>query len=263
MSAPNPSRQRSALKLLDGLFHDPKNVFFIHYSCESFYDRPQGRSARVTSIAVRNLASGQTKTFSIHKSAEEKEVPFAEIDACYDNLEKDLLKNYFSHISKMSTSWFVHWNMRDENYGFSAIEHRGRVLGVKPEVVSDDRKLDLSRTLIDIYGTGYIGHPRLETLLAKNDVRPLDFLSGKAEAEAFEKKEYWKLHLSTLRKVDVLADVATRAHDRHLKTETKWWALHGGRLRDVVEWMTIHPYVVAAAIVTGLTGFAITLWQIS
>ncbi len=60
----------------------------INYSCESFYDRSEGQTPRVTSIAVRNYASGQTESFSIHKVAELNRVEFAEIDKNYDVLEK-------------------------------------------------------------------------------------------------------------------------------------------------------------------------------
>ncbi len=64
-------RRKDALKAIDQLEARRDNVLVIHYSCESFYDTQDGRTARVTSIAVRNLSTGQTSSFSIHKSAEE------------------------------------------------------------------------------------------------------------------------------------------------------------------------------------------------
>lgn len=63
MSAPNPARQKTALASLDRLFADAANVWIIHYSCESFYERPEGRSPRITSIALRMLDSAQTVSF--------------------------------------------------------------------------------------------------------------------------------------------------------------------------------------------------------
>jgi len=47
-------------------------AWVIHYSCESFYDRPNGASPRITSIAVRKLDSGQTLSFSILSIGVEK-----------------------------------------------------------------------------------------------------------------------------------------------------------------------------------------------
>jgi len=78
-TAPNPKRQKEARERLDSLFSDRSNVWVIHYSCESFYDRPNGASPRITSLAVRSLDSAQTHSFSIHQVAERLKVPFDEI----------------------------------------------------------------------------------------------------------------------------------------------------------------------------------------
>ena len=59
-------RLRKARKQLTEINEKRGNVVVIHYSCESFYDRSDGTSPRITSIAVRNLATGQTESFSIH-----------------------------------------------------------------------------------------------------------------------------------------------------------------------------------------------------
>ncbi len=194
------------------MFADAPNTWVIHYSCESFYNRPNGASPRITSIAVRRLDSGQTLSFSIHQVAEERGVPFAEIEAHYDALERQMLGAFYAHVGGHRGMRYLHWNMRDINYGFAAIEHRFRVLKGEPVVVDDDKKIDLARLFIDIYGVGYVGHPRLENLLEKNSIKPRDFLTGPQEAEAFENRNYVGLHQSTLRKVDVIANIAQRAH---------------------------------------------------
>ncbi|MBC1300093.1 hypothetical protein GNF11_35475 [Nostoc sp. UCD122] len=62
------------------------DVIVIHYSCESFYDRPDGSSPRITSIAVRNLESGQTTSFSIHQVAERKGFSAIALEQHYDQL---------------------------------------------------------------------------------------------------------------------------------------------------------------------------------
>jgi hypothetical protein len=46
--------------------------------------------------------------------------------------------------------------------------------------------MDLSRPLVELYGVGYIGHPRLEKLIELNHITTGDFMTGKQEAEAFE-----------------------------------------------------------------------------
>jgi hypothetical protein len=91
MSGPNPTRQNAGWRTLDQLFRDSANCWVIHYSCESFYDRPEGRSPRITSIAVRKLDTAQTLSFSIHRLAERRKIPFSDIEGHYDNLERAML----------------------------------------------------------------------------------------------------------------------------------------------------------------------------
>ena len=71
--------RKEALRRLRELDDRRDSVVVIHYSCESFYDRPDRSTPRVTSIAVRNLGSGQTESFSIHKVAELKAIAAANI----------------------------------------------------------------------------------------------------------------------------------------------------------------------------------------
>jgi hypothetical protein len=155
---------------------------------------------------------------------------------------------------------YLHWNMRDINYGFQALEHRYRVLGGEPYVIEDDRKFDLPRLLIDIYGVGYIGHPRLEKLLERNNIRPLDFLSGRQEAEAFENRNFVALHQSTLRKVHVIANIATRACDRDLRSNTTWWEMHGGRVRTALSWMAENRTFQLIAGLASIAGLVLAIW---
>ena len=256
MTTPSPRRQRDALKALDDLFTNDENVFVIHYSCESFHDRERGRSPRITSIALRKLDSAQTTSFSIHQAAEVNSVPLDDIEGHYDNLEKDMLNRFFSHLSGFQGMKYLHWNMRDANYGFQAIEHRFRVLCGKDAslyVVDDKYKIDLARLLQDIYGSNYIEHPRMEKLIRKNGIALLDFLPGYKEAKAFEDRDFAALHLSTLRKVDVIANIALRAHDRNLKTNTTWWGMRGGRLVALLKWIGEHPLYAFVGVLASIT----------
>lgn len=215
----------------------------IHYSCESFYDIKDGRTPRVTSIAVRQLSSGQTASFSIHKSAELKGVAQPDIEAKYDELEKDMLTHFFTFLKTKPDHLFVHWNMRDINYGFQAIEHRFAVLKGEPSIISDDKKLDLARELIAVFGVKYAPHGksgRLHSLMELNHITAKDVLTGAGEAEAFEKQEYVKLHQSTLRKVDVIANLLDRTLDGSLKTNASWREVNGIHPSVLVEFVTQH-----------------------
>ncbi len=243
--------RKKALERLDDLGKRSETVLVIHYSCESFYDTTEGQTPRVTSIAVRNLQSGQTESFSIHKIAEQTRVPFDEIDSNYDELERAMLDEYFEFVRTRQGYIWVHWNMRDINYGFIAIEHRYRALGGNPIQIEESKKFDLARELISIYGVGYAGHPRLQSIVQKNKIANRDFLSGQEEAEAFQGKEYLRLHQSTLRKVDIMANLFERAADRTLKTNSTWQEVYGVSPKVIVELINEH-WITSLLILIGL-----------
>ena len=228
-------RIKKGKRSIQDIFESSSNVLVVHYSCESFYDIKDGRTPRITSIAVRYLESAQTISFSIHKIAEKCKVSFGEIECHYDELEKTMLDDYFAFVEKHQQYKWVHWNMRDANYGFAAIEHRYEVLEGKPFLIPDVNKWDLSRLLVDIYGVDYIEHPRLEKLIEKNKITVKDFLTGRQEADAFGNKEYVRLHQSTLRKADVLSSILYKVHDVSLETNTKWFRQYGISVQGIYE----------------------------
>ena len=150
-------RHREARKQLAEVFEKEDRVLSIHYSCESFYDRGEAESPRITSIAVRNLATAQTKSFSIHQIAERdgKVLP-EQIDGHYDQLEKGMLGEFFSYAKNHEEYLWLHWNMRDANYGFEALEHRFKVHDGTPFGIPESFRRDLARLLIELYGVNYI-----------------------------------------------------------------------------------------------------------
>lgn len=221
------NKRKRAIDELKEFHKHPSNLLVIHYSCESFYDIKDGRTPRITSIAVRFFDTVQTHSFSIHKVAERQGVPISEIEIHYDSLEKKMLDEYYSFVKEHKHCKWIHWNMRDINYGFYAIDHRYQVLGGKPFVIGNENKYDLGRKIIEMYSNKLIGHPRLEKLIEKNNMTAKDFLSGKDEALAFENKEFVKLHQSTLRKVDILQSLVERIIDNELLTNARWFDMYG------------------------------------
>ena len=293
-------RERSkSRKKLNDIYDESINAYLIHYSCESFY-APSGQlgvinSTRVTSIAIRNLKSAQTKSWSIHKSAElmkqlsaldqiiQINAPLLsqvagtqanisstninQISNFLDPLERDMLDGYFSFVSTHSDSTFIHWNMRDDNYGFSALEHRYRVLGGTPTIIQDNRKFDLARELVTLYGLKYAPHKspkgrkgRLMSIIELNNISDVDALQGTEEAEAFVKGDFIKLHQSTLRKVDVFAGVFDRTHDKSLKTNAGFIDKYGIHPVALIEVAKNNP-VFSALIFLPTIGIAILKYE--
>lgn len=232
--------RQKALSELRDLADSPRSLLVIHYSCESLFNRPQDATPRITSLAIRNYGSGQTTSFSIHKIAEIDHIPYADIAASYDKLEKQMLDEYFAFVRAHKDVHWLHWNMRDISFGFQAIEHRYKVLEGNPEVIPDENKHNLAGLLIDIYGVHYAKHPRLTTLIELNDISKEDYLPGPEEAKAFEKKEYIKLHQSTLRKVDIFPNILGRVLDGKLKTQASFLELYGLTPKDIGYWLKDH-----------------------
>jgi len=162
-------RKQAKIRLTE-LMSKSDQVIVIDYSCESFYNRPNGSSPRITSIAVRNLESGQTTSFSIHQVAEREGYSANALEQHYNQLEKLMLNEFYDYVCRHGSHIWLHWNMRDINYGFPAIAHRYKVFQGDPEQVSESKLVDLSRLLISIYGVGYIPHPRLKNLVEKNRI---------------------------------------------------------------------------------------------
>lgn len=241
-------KRNAALKRVAELDLKSDACVVIHYSCESFYDKTDGRTPRVTSIAIRNLASAQTESFSIHKVAEQRHIEFTSIEQNYDSLEREMLDEFYNHLSRLKHCSWIHWNMRDINYGFAAIDHRYKVLGGTPTEIPEEKKFDLAKGLIDIFNSHYIEHPRLENLIKHNNIAAKDFLTGKAEAEAFESKDFIPLHQSTLRKVDLMAAIFEKLADGSLKTKAKWRDIYGLSPDSLVAYVKQHWIISAFGI---------------
>jgi hypothetical protein len=224
------ARRKRALLRLGELQAHEEHAHVIHYACESFDDRPDGTSPRITSIAVRTLETEKTYSFSIHQVAELSDGTLAEVDDQYDKLERRMLDEFFEFLRMHASDRWLHWNMRDAKYGFPAIAHRYQVLGGIPIAIQDSRQCNLASTLIDLYSVHYSPNPRFRSLIKLNNISELDFMDGPEEATAFAAGDFVKLHHSTLRKVDNIATIYERIGNGTLRTHARRRDVYGGLL---------------------------------
>lgn len=250
---------KKAKAIFKKIAENPENYLIIHYSCESFYDISDGRTPRITSIAVHDFDSAQTDSFSIHKVAEKKNISMDDIESKYDALEKETLTDFFEYVTEHKPQKWIHWNMCDINYGFQAIEHRYEVLGGTATNIDNSKKIDLAHLLIQFYGCKYISHPRMKKLVDYNSITAKDYLSGQDEADAFNKKEYIKLHMSTLRKVKIFANILSSVNQNTLKVEAKWHNIYGASIQGACDycsskwWGRILGFVLSTGFGIGLS----------
>lgn len=95
-------KRREAKLKLAKINDSRETVLIIHYSCESFYDKTDGKSPRITSIAIRYMSSGQTMSYSNHQIAERKNVQISQIEERYDEFEKEMLDDNFDFVRSHS-----------------------------------------------------------------------------------------------------------------------------------------------------------------
>lgn len=211
------------MKAKDKITFLDKNInqlLAIHYSCQNLNDNNEGYSPRITSIAVLHLGSSTMHSFSIHLIAEVNKIPRDQIDSHYDDLEAQMLRDFYDFVKEHQDHYWLHWNMSNINYGFETIEHRFRVLtGEVPPKVDDSKKYNLSSLISAIYGSNYVDHPKLPNLMELNGGKHRDFLTGKEEVDAFERKEYIKLHKSTMCKVYFFQSIFHKLVHRKVKTQ--------------------------------------------
>lgn len=232
------TERAEGLQLLKDILKNKNKSVVIHYSCESFVTT-HGRTPRVTSICMRYLGTAQTKSFSIHLQAQFDQKDFNNLSiADYDDLEKKMLDEFYEFAEQHKDFKWIHWNMRNSNYGFEAIANRYRILGGQAFEIDEDRKYDFPRILGKIYTYGYEKNKpdgRLLNLANRNNITTIDALKGVDESTAFDSKEYLKLHKSTLRKVDIIDSIIDRVDKDELIVSATTIHIYGLTIPGIIE----------------------------
>ena len=253
MPLPNPARQKAARDKLDQIFANPEQVFAIHYACQSFYQDNQIASTRIGCISLRQIASGQVTTFSIAKMAELYRLSPADIPPRWNALERTMLGEFYEFIRTTRTARYLHWNMRDDTFGFGALAHRFEVLGGRPEDIPEHNRIDLARLLHELYGDHYVAaRSKLDALAKRNGLVSSDMLPGAEEAAALEQGQFRLVQMSTQSKVKLISDIASRTHDKTLRTDAGIVATHGVPVRLMIRRLIENPgYTIASGMVGG------------
>lgn len=229
--------RKNGLTKLKEIDEHKNDYLVIHYSCESFYGL-KGKSPKITSIAIENLEHGQAQLFAIYKTAEKMEIEFEQITDRYPDIEKSMLDDFFTYVSKNESKKWLHWNMRDSIFGFKALEHRYEVLGGDPEKIHDSNQINIASLLKKVYGPEYVADPKMHTLMEKNNLTPKHYLNGQDESKAFENAEYYELSLSTSGKVRMFSQIVNLAVDSKLLVDTPKKQLYGTSLQGYWQWFT-------------------------
>jgi hypothetical protein len=249
----------SSRSFINEIRQRPENFYVIHYSCQSLYDDNDALSPRITSIAITHFATEQTVSFSTHAIAEELHIPREEVRDRFDEVERQLLTQFYAFIRDRRDKYWVHWNMRNLTYGFEHLEHRYRVLGGNDApIIPVERRLNLNDLLSHRYGSGYAAHPKMKSLMELNGGIHRHFLTGEEEVQAFRNNEFIRMHNSTLSKVGFLHLVIRRLVSGKLHTASKGWGITLDRLFESRVAKTIG--LIGTTVTIGVGGWQTLLW---
>ena len=248
----NTKEAKAKLKKLRGEMH---KTLVVHFSCENLSDKNEGYSPRITSIAVQHVDSETTHSFSIHLVAERDKIERVDIEQSYDALEAKMLKDFYQFVEQHRTFNWLHWNMKNINYGFETLEHRYRVLTQEeaelPRVL-DENRFNLSALLLGFYGDNCVSKSgRMGQFIQLNGGSPRNFLGGKDEVEAFRNKEYVKMHASTLCKVETFKRLFLLLLDNKVKTQRSNFP---NKVNRAMESLPVKLLSLVAIVVTLITG---------
>jgi len=216
-------------KKIAAILENRDDVFTIHYACESF---DASNTPRITSISIQNLSTGESKSFNLHVEALKKQYDINRLTKVeLDASERALLQNFYKFVKAQKCSW-VHWNMKNSKYGFDALKNRYEILNPQktaPNIRIQDR-YDLSLLLKKLYGSTFETCETKGKLLnlARRNCFPLEgMLTGRREADAFDKKDFQAVMASSQAKAETIGLIAKAAGENRLKVATSIIEIYG------------------------------------
>jgi len=136
---------------------DKPNLHIIHYSCGEFLANNAGPPP-VFNIAVQEPVGGNITSFG----------------TSHRENELDELARFSDYVAKHKDAFYLHFNMRDDQYGFEAIARRHRELAkktdasCKPHVPPIKNRIDLKALFQRKYGDNFVEHKRFNEILRLN-----------------------------------------------------------------------------------------------
>jgi hypothetical protein len=176
------------------------------YYTEPWADAP-ARTPSPVMIAALDWATGAEDVFAWHLIAERELIPAEEILARRDFLEQRLLQEFAGYVRGNRKVRWLHWGLRKTQYGFPALLHRAKVLGVDDLDIPDGRRIDLADYLKQLFGEGYIKDPRLEHLIRRNRLNDHQLLNAEELTTAFRAGDYARMLASLQRKLGCIAHI--------------------------------------------------------
>lgn len=236
-------RERAyAQACLAAVCETPEHAFSIHYALQRLRRNALADAPPVAAIAAYNIGTGKEHVFSIKSAADSAGIDLSKQPqpAQMATLEYNLLFAFNDFLASHRDRLFIHWYMRDERFGFAALEQRYRAalssisatlygprsapaaapFGFAPKPsqfpvrIDDDHRIDLALALRQLFGIGPVG---LRDLAQANGLSLADMIEGINEPSAFAVGNHAHLSWSSMSKARIIARLTQLAHRGAIK----------------------------------------------
>lgn len=254
-------RRRQALQAITSLTSVRGEVLAIQYSRNPSYNG-EDFSPMITSIVIKSLDNRISEIFAIHLEADLVNCSNSEIEGLYPELELSMLKRYNNFLRNHRNHQWLHWDMIDVEYSFSAIKHRYMKLAGEQDSnkfyeIPTNRKHNICDTLIELYGSKYsIGIDQFARLIKLNnsDVIHPDYLSPVQESDEFNHNNYQAVVKSLRCKVDFICRFVDLITEKRIAVDER-------NRYAVFIFVISHPIFNLVGWIVGILSFLFSLFQ--
>ena len=226
MKSNSINAHKEAKIILSDYVKKKSNYMFIHFARQNCFEDAYEKGPRIIAIVVMNAASEQTMAFSLKKSAEKYGSNFWGVnDSEKDIIEQDMLQSFFEYAKSNAEKTWLHWNMKNNNFGFSAIEERYKSLGGTPFPFEEGKLVNISVLLKKKYGHNFaqdcmyngksVG--KMYDIFTLNKMQDVNILNGEQEVKEYILKNIMSIELSVVGKLKAFQKIMEKAADDDLK----------------------------------------------
>lgn len=229
------NEHRESNKIISDYVKRKSDYLFIHYARQNCFSDAYEKGPRVVAIGAMNANSEQFVVFSLKKSADKQGKSFFELsDSEKDIIESSMLQDFFEYVENNKDKVWLHWNMKNNNFGFSAIEDRFRMLNGNPIHFEEGKLINISVLLKKKYGINYAKDNiwngktmgRMYDIFILNQITDSNILDGEREIIEYIVKNITSIEQSVLGKLKAFKIIMEKTADNVLKCR-------GNILKDV------------------------------
>lgn len=226
---------KNANKIIDEYIQKKIDFMYIHYARQNCFVDAYEKGPRVIAIVVLNAKTEQMRVFSLKKSADKHNCDFFQsTNDMRDIIEKEMLQAFYDYVAENPRKKWLHWNMKNNNFGFSAIRERFENLNGNPGHFEEEDLINISVLLRKKYGTNFAQDcvwngqlmGKMYDIFTLNEINNLNILNGEQESKEYILENITPIEQSIIEKVKAFRMTMEKVADNSLKTR-------GNVLKDV------------------------------